>query len=145
MSNSSIWLIDRTVVDATTPGQSEPRKDGKKGLFCIPQSSSITGASPSDCFVSYPVHSLGCLTPPQGWCWCILHPQLTELNEGFIVLLRWLISPLISRRGTSHQLQLSVVRKILFVGSLTPLQSMQWVLFKTPLIGKDLHLDTVCS
>ena len=30
-----------------------------KGVLRIPQSSSITGALPSDCFVSYPGHSLG--------------------------------------------------------------------------------------
>ena len=30
----------------TTPGQSEPGSDGNKGVFCIPQSSSITEASP---------------------------------------------------------------------------------------------------
>ena len=28
-------------------------------LVCIPQSSSITGTSPSDCFVSYAGHALG--------------------------------------------------------------------------------------
>ena len=32
---------------------------GNKGVLYIPQSSSITGASPSDCFVLYPGHSLG--------------------------------------------------------------------------------------
>ena len=40
MQFSSIWLIDRTLSDATTP-----------------QSSSITGTTPSDCLVSYPGHS----------------------------------------------------------------------------------------
>ena len=30
-----------------------------KGYFRIPQSYCITGASPSDCFVSYPRHLLG--------------------------------------------------------------------------------------
>ena len=34
-----------------------PGSDGNE--FCIPQSLSITWASPSDCFVSYPWHSLG--------------------------------------------------------------------------------------
>ena len=33
--------------------------DGNEGILGIPQSSSITGASPSDRFVSYPGHSLG--------------------------------------------------------------------------------------
>ena len=41
---------------ATTPGQSGPCSDGNEGVLCIPQSSSITEASPSDCLVSYPGH-----------------------------------------------------------------------------------------
>ena len=58
MSNSSIWLpIDRTLSGVTTPGQSGPGSDGNEGVFHIPQSSSITGASPSDCLVLYPGHS----------------------------------------------------------------------------------------
>ena len=44
---------------ATSPGQSEPGSNGNKGIFCIAQSSSNTGASPSDCLVSYPGHSFG--------------------------------------------------------------------------------------
>ena len=40
-------------------GQSRPRINGNKVVFCIPQSSSITGASPSDCLVSYTGHLLG--------------------------------------------------------------------------------------
>ena len=41
------------------PGQSGPVSDGNKGVLRIPQSSSITGTSPSDCLVSYLGHSLG--------------------------------------------------------------------------------------
>ena len=48
---SSIWPIDRTLSGATTPGQSGPGSDGNKGVLHIPQSSSITGTSPSDCLV----------------------------------------------------------------------------------------------
>ena len=59
MSNSSIWPIDRTLSDATTPKQSGPASDGNKGVFRIPQSSSITKASPLDCLVSYPGRSFG--------------------------------------------------------------------------------------
>ena len=59
MSNSSISLVDRTLSDATTPGQSGPGSDGNEVVLRIPQSSSITGASPSDCLVSYPGHLLG--------------------------------------------------------------------------------------
>ena len=43
---------------ATTPSESEPGSNGNKGVLRIPQSSSITGTSPSDCLVSYPGHSL---------------------------------------------------------------------------------------
>ena len=39
---------------ATSPGQSGPGSDVNEGVFRIPQSSSITGTSPSDYLVSYP-------------------------------------------------------------------------------------------
>ena len=58
MSKSSIWPIDRTLSGATTLGLSGPGSDGNEGVLCIPQSSRITGASPSDCLMSYPGHSL---------------------------------------------------------------------------------------
>ena len=56
---SSIWHIDRTLSGASTPGQSGPRSDGNEGVLCILQSTEITEASPSDCLVSYPGHSVG--------------------------------------------------------------------------------------
>ena len=56
--HSSI-LLDRTLIGATIPGQSGPESDGNERVLRIPQSSSLTEASPSDCFVSYPGHSLG--------------------------------------------------------------------------------------
>ena len=56
---SSIHTIERTLSGATTPGQSGPESDGNRRLFCILQSSNITGASPSNCLVPYPGHSLG--------------------------------------------------------------------------------------
>ena len=55
MSNSSIWPISGD----TTMGQSGPGSDGNEEVLYIPQSSSITGASPSDFLVSYPRHSFG--------------------------------------------------------------------------------------
>ena len=55
---SSIWPIDRILSGATTPGQSGPGSDCNEGVLHIPQSSSITGTSPSDCLVSYPEHLL---------------------------------------------------------------------------------------
>ena len=53
---SSIWPINRTLSGVTTPGQSGPESDGNKGVLCVPQNSSITGALPSDCLVLYPGH-----------------------------------------------------------------------------------------
>ena len=44
---------------ATTPDQRGPESDGNKGVLRIPQSSSISGASPSNCLVSYSGHSFG--------------------------------------------------------------------------------------
>ena len=49
---SSIWPIDNTLSGATTPGQSRPGSDANNGVLRIPQSYSITWASPSDCLVS---------------------------------------------------------------------------------------------
>ena len=53
MSNSSIWPLNRTLSSSTTPDLSEPRIHGNVGVFPIPQSSSITGASLSDCLTLY--------------------------------------------------------------------------------------------
>ena len=50
--------MDRTLSGVNTLGQNGPGSDGK-GALRIPQSSSITGASLSDCLVSYTGHSLG--------------------------------------------------------------------------------------
>ena len=60
MSNSSIGPIHKTLSGATTPGQSGPESNGDEWVLCILQCSSITGASPSDYLLSYPVY---CLTP----------------------------------------------------------------------------------
>ena len=48
---------------ATMPGQSGPGSNGNEGVLYIPQSSSITGTSPSDCLESYPGHLLGGVLP----------------------------------------------------------------------------------
>ena len=53
---SSICPLNRC---ATTPTQSEIWSDGIEGLLRIPQIFSITGASTSDCLVTYPGHLLG--------------------------------------------------------------------------------------
>ena len=62
---SSIWPIDRALSAATTPGLNKPESDANEEVFRVPQSSSNTGTSPSDCLESYPKHSLwGGILPP---------------------------------------------------------------------------------
>ena len=51
--------MDGTLSGATIPGQSGPGSDGNKWVLRIPQSSSIIGASLSDCLVSYSRRLLG--------------------------------------------------------------------------------------
>ena len=53
MSNYSVWPIDKTQSGATTLRQSRPGSDGNGGVLRIPQSSSITAASLSDCLITY--------------------------------------------------------------------------------------------
>ena len=53
MLNRSVWPIDGTLSGVTTLGQSGAGSNGNEGIVCIPQSSSITEAPPSDCLVSY--------------------------------------------------------------------------------------------
>ena len=53
--------------------KSRPGSDDNEGVLQIPQSSSITGTSPSDCSVSYPGHFLEGVC-----CWCILQFQQTR-------------------------------------------------------------------
>ena len=44
---------------ATTPSQNGPESDSNEGVPRIPQSSGISGTSPSDCLESYPGHLFG--------------------------------------------------------------------------------------
>ena len=56
-------------------------ENGNEVVLRIPQSSSISVATPSDCLVSYAGHSfegMGGITPMQRSSWCILQPQPTE-------------------------------------------------------------------
>ena len=57
---SSIWPIDIALSGATIPDQNGPGSDDNERVLRIPQSSSITGASPSDCFVPYPIQGTRC-------------------------------------------------------------------------------------
>ena len=63
MLNSSIWPIDRTLSGATALRLRGTGGNGNEELDHIPQSSSITRASPSDCLMSYTGHSLGGVLP----------------------------------------------------------------------------------
>ena len=74
MSKGSIWLIDGTLSGADTPVQSRPRNNGNEKVLHIHQGSN-TGASPSDCFLSYSEHSLRCSR-------YIIQPQPTGLQES---------------------------------------------------------------
>ena len=73
----SIWLISI----ATTPGQGGPGSDGNEEVLSIPQSSSITGTSPSDCLVIQYTRWGGGLSSPQRSSRCILHLQPTGQGE----------------------------------------------------------------
>ena len=46
------------LLGATTTGRSGSGSDGNEEVLWISQSSSISGASPSDCLISFPGHSL---------------------------------------------------------------------------------------
>ena len=56
---------------------------GAMAMKSTPQSSSITGALPLDCLVSYPGHSLGGLTPLHRCSQCILSPN--EFDPHLVV------------------------------------------------------------
>ena len=58
----SIWLRDRTLLGATVLGQSRLGSNGNKKVLHIPQISKA-GAPLSDCFISYPGHSLEGVLP----------------------------------------------------------------------------------
>ena len=94
MSNSSIWPIDRTLSDGTTPGHCGPRSYGNEEVLCLPQSSSITEASPSNCLVSYPGHSLGKSYPSTDMQWvysAALADQSNRVDVDFFFV-EWYIS-----------------------------------------------------
>ena len=104
MSNNSIWPTDRILSGATMPGQSGPGSNSNKAVLHISQNFSISGASSSDFFMSYPAYSLGNLTPLQKCSWCILQSQLTELWTSCCVmssiwLLYWAIDVLCQAIG----------------------------------------------
>ena len=78
-------LFDWTLSGAAIPGLSGLGSDSNEWVLHIPQSLIITGASPSDCLLSYPGQSLRVgLTPVQRCSRCIppLWPTgLTDLDR----------------------------------------------------------------
>ena len=78
---------DRTLSGDTTPGQSGPGNDGNKKVLCIPQSSSITGASPSYCLVSLSGHSLEEVLPLHRDAVCVFcsPSQLGQSHHEFLM------------------------------------------------------------
>ena len=80
--SSSFCPIVMTLSGATISGQSGPGSDANKEVCHIPQSSSISGASPSGCLVSYSEQSLGGgLTFLQRFSRCILQPSRVDQSE----------------------------------------------------------------
>ena len=57
LNSRSIWLIDRVLSGATTPGQSESGSNSYEWVLHFPQLSKA-GDSPSDCLMPYPGHLL---------------------------------------------------------------------------------------
>ena len=83
---SSISPIDMILSGATTLGQSGPGSDGKKLVFHITLSYSITGTLLFHCLVSNTGHSLGgSLTSHQRCSRCILQPLPTGLLESLVL------------------------------------------------------------
>ena len=81
---SSISSTDRTLSGATSWNHSGSGSNDNEGVLCIPQSSSITGSSPSDCFVSNLGHSLEGSYPSANCSQCILQSQLTRLARLWV-------------------------------------------------------------
>ena len=80
---SSIWPRDRILSGATTPGQRGSGRNGNEGVLRIPQSFSITEASPSDCLVSYLGHSLKESYPSAEMQWVYNSRRVGKSMEGY--------------------------------------------------------------
>ena len=90
-----------TLSGANTLSQSGPGSDSNEGVLRIPQSSSITGTSPSDCLVSYPGHLLGegsylsaevqlvYSTAPANWAKNSLEKSLHSIIDSDYLLNHW--------------------------------------------------------
>ena len=72
----------------STRGKSRPESDGNKGVLRIPQSSCITRASPSNCFVSYPGHSWR-ESYPSAKMQSVYSAAPTNLDKHFLKIFFW--------------------------------------------------------
>ena len=99
---SSIWPIGRTLSDATTLGQSRPGSNANKKVLCFPQSYSITGASSSDCLMSYPGHLLG-ESYPSAEMHFVYSAALANLGH----LYNWDTLQYVVYRNCAHHIQIS--------------------------------------
>ena len=160
MSNSSIWPIDRTLSGASTLDQSGPGSDGNEGVLLLPQISSITGASPSDCLASYQDTSLwsGVLTLLKRCSWCILQPQPTGLMEIRKVFLPRLVTKAISKYKSpklgktqkvkmlnGHKIRMINSIKLQFSGFIFHVETNKWWNFEKKIggsLGWTLHTHT---
>ena len=80
--------MDRTLLVATTQGQSGCGIGGNERVLRIPQSYGIIEPSPSDSLASYQGNSFGeDLTPRQKCNYCILQPRLTGQLRIYGILL----------------------------------------------------------
>ena len=130
MSNSFNWHIDRTLSGPTTPVQSEPGSNSNEEVLCIPRSSSITEASPSDCWVLYAGHrGVGSLTSLQRYTWCILQPQPTGSCWGSLTPLQICSWCILQPQATGPQ--------DTRWGSLTPLEIFCWCIIQPTQVKKD--------
>ena len=102
-----LWNMKVTIMAIEC--QSGAGSNGNEGVFRIPQSLSITGASLSDCLASYNRTLIGggCPTPLMRCSQCILQPhpagQYTELNVKTVLfqIIQFGISTLFSRQNSS--------------------------------------------
>ena len=127
---SSILPIDRTLSGATTPGQSGPGSNGNAEVLRIPQSSSITGTSSSDCLLLYAEHSLGGLTPLQKCSRCILQSQPTGQRLGALAM----IVDLYNRRTNVSSNRISIKLLSEFAGLYSPWNLYVVFVYPRPLL-----------
>ena len=125
---SSIWPIGRILSGATISDQSGFGSHHDKGALCIPQTSSITNTSLSDCFVSYLRHYSGKSYPTAETqsVYSTVQADWTTRSGSFTPLPR-------NSRCILQPLQT-------FCGSLTPLERSSWYnllpLPTGPLVGE---------